>query len=105
MLTRKEAVKFAPLAGLILILMLAFGCKDKAQGPTTADFNEQREAVTARLSKAAQNRKRQAPPAQQPAGPAAVQPRSITNVNDYRLSSSTRSPSKPSGRNRMPPAS
>jgi type IV pilus assembly protein PilP len=49
MLIRKTAVKFAPL-GLTLILTVMLGCGDKAQGPTTADFNEQREAVTARLT-------------------------------------------------------
>jgi type IV pilus assembly protein PilP len=80
MLTRKEAVKFAPLAGLILILMVVFGCKEKAQGPTTADFNEQREAVTARLSKTAQNRSRQQATQAQAAAPAAAQPGSDLNV-------------------------
>lgn len=74
MLTRKKAVKFAPLAGLSLILMLMFGCKDKPQGPTTADFNEQREAVTARLAKTAQTRERRATPqAAAPAGAGAAQ--------------------------------
>jgi type IV pilus assembly protein PilP len=60
MLTRKMAVKFAPLMGLVLILMVMFGCKERAQGPTTADFNKERDAVTARLAKTAQNRSKQA---------------------------------------------
>lgn len=76
MLTRKKAVKFAALAGLLLIPTLMFGCKDKPQGPTTADFNAQREAVTARLAKTAQTRERQAaakPQAAAPAGAGASQ--------------------------------
>ncbi len=69
MLIRKTAVKYAPLVGSVLILMVTFGCKDDKQGPTTADFNAQREAMTARLSKSAQSRSKQAQ-AGQPAAPA-----------------------------------
>jgi len=68
MLIRKTAVKFAPLMGLVLILMVMFGCEEKAQGPTTADFNKERDAVTARLAKTAQARSKQAQ-AGQPARP------------------------------------
>jgi Tfp pilus assembly protein PilP len=64
MLIRKTAVKFAPLFGSILILMVTFGCKEDKRGPTTADFNAQREAVTARLAKNAQARNKQAQAAQ-----------------------------------------
>ena len=69
MLIRKTAVKFAPLLGSILMLMVTFGCKEDKPGPTTADFNAQREAVTARLAKSAQTRKKQAQ-ATQPAAAA-----------------------------------
>jgi type IV pilus assembly protein PilP len=72
MLIRKTAVKFAPLMGLVLILMVMFGCKEKTQGPTTADFNKERDAVTARLAKTAQSRANQARPGQ-PGVPAAPQ--------------------------------
>jgi type IV pilus assembly protein PilP len=70
MLIRKTAVKFAPLMGLVLMVM--FGCKEKAHGPTTADFNKERDAVTARLAKTAQSRANQARPGQ-PGEPAAPQ--------------------------------
>ena len=70
MLTRKMAVKFAPLVGLVLVLMVMLGCEEKAQGPTTADFNKERDAVTARLAKTAQTRSKQAQAAQ-PSAPAA----------------------------------
>ena len=79
MLIRKTAVKFAPLMGLVLILMLMFGCKETAQGPTTADFSKERDAVTARLAKAAQSRTKPG----QPGGPAAPQTSADLNSPVY----------------------
>jgi type IV pilus assembly protein PilP len=63
----KKALRFAQ-AAMLLALVAALGCEKSSTGPTTADFNEQREELKARV---AQSKERHPAP-QQAAAPSPV---------------------------------
>lgn len=81
MLARKIAVRFAEMA-LLFALAAGLGCGEKTEGPTTADFNKEREALKARVAES-QQRTGGARPTPRASAPAAPQAGSDLNIPTF----------------------